>query len=95
MVCHTLSAGIPTIPLPSPHRSRPSYSPGGAPHRRAPVRMNSFVKEPARLAAERQRLHGELVQASLEHYPVFIRCAAASAKATADTQACPGEHAGC
>jgi hypothetical protein len=48
--------------------------------------MNSFVKEPQRLAAERQRLHNELVQASLEHYPVFLQCAHAATQAQADVQ---------
>ena len=48
--------------------------------------MNSFIKEPARLAAERQRLHHELVSASMEHYPVFIQCAQSSFQAMNDMQ---------
>eukprot|EP01062_Namystynia_karyoxenos_P056175 TRINITY_DN47139_c0_g1_i1.p2 TRINITY_DN47139_c0_g1~~TRINITY_DN47139_c0_g1_i1.p2 ORF type:complete len:631 (+),score=251.05 TRINITY_DN47139_c0_g1_i1:88-1893(+) len=38
--------------------------------------METFLREPTRLAAEQRRIEGEMVQASLAHYPVFIQSAA-------------------
>eukprot|EP01063_Lacrimia_lanifica_P034391 TRINITY_DN6348_c0_g1_i1.p1 TRINITY_DN6348_c0_g1~~TRINITY_DN6348_c0_g1_i1.p1 ORF type:complete len:531 (+),score=219.29 TRINITY_DN6348_c0_g1_i1:87-1679(+) len=38
--------------------------------------MDSFLREPSRLAAEQQRIVNEMIDVSMRHYPVFIKSAA-------------------
>eukprot|EP00760_Papus_ankaliazontas_P018767 PhM_4_TR17633/c0_g1_i1/m.18985/K20295/COG8; conserved oligomeric Golgi complex subunit 8 len=50
--------------------------------------MNSFLKEPARLASEQQRIRGDMVELALKHYPVFVSASGHHQDIMSELKAC-------
>eukprot|EP00759_Apiculatamorpha_spiralis_P045252 PhF_6_TR42115/c0_g1_i2/m.63599/K20295/COG8; conserved oligomeric Golgi complex subunit 8 len=50
--------------------------------------MNSFLKEPQRLANEQQRIRNEMVDLALRHYPVFVSASTHRTKILTELEKC-------